>query len=208
MYKENIVVIILLLIILIYCMCSTNIDGFKNIINNRFNSNSFNSNSFNMNNLITLDVIDNQRNRDLVYDYLLTDGQLFYLYNSRDLIIEKKNPLIFETLDDANKYLNSTNTPSLNITNLIVKKNNEDPTENYERECAKKISPFNSRMNTCLAYSNTEEDIEKNKDLINDLSSGDHQLENCIIDAIGQENPDLTLENNNQKDIKFMDQFF
>ena len=199
MYKEETVVIILLLIILIYCICSNNIDGFKN---------RFNNNRFNVNNLTTLDVIDDSRNKHLVYDYLLTDGQLFYLYNSRDLIIEKKNPLIFETLDEVEKYRNSTRTPPLNITNLIVKKNNDDPTENYERVCSKKISPFNSRMNTCLAYSKSEEDIEKNKDLINDLSSGDHQLESCIIEEIGSENPELALENNNQNDIKFMDQFF
>jgi hypothetical protein len=198
MYKDSYVVIILLIIILIYCVCSCK-SGFQN---------RYSVNQFNIDGLNNLSVIDEDKNRKLVYDYLLTDGSLFYLYNSRDLFIERKNPVIFETLEEAEKYRNSTSTPALNITNLLIKKNADDPTENYERACSKKISPFNSRMNTCFSYSKSEEDIKKNQDLINDLSSGDHQLESCIIDSIGEENPDLKLESNNQKEIKFMDQFF
>jgi len=196
MYNDSSAVIILLVIILIYCICTSNRDGFQN----RFQVNQFNIDG--------LSVIDENKNKNLVYDYLLTDGNLFYLYNSRDLVIGRQNPLIFETLDEAEKFRKSTSTPPLNITNLLIKKTTDDPTENYERACSKKISPFNSRMNTCFAYSKSEKDIEKNKDLINDLSSGNHQLESCIIDAIGDENPDLKIESNNQKEIKFMDQFF
>ena len=196
MYSDNNVVIILLVIILIYSVYTSRRDGFQN----RFQVNQFNIDS--------LDVIDESSNKHLVYDYLLTDGRLFYLYNSRDLIIERRNPLIFETLDEADKYRKSTSTKPLKTTNIFIKKNKENPTENYERMCAKKIAPFNSRMNTCFAYSKTEEDLEKNKDLMADLSASDHQLESCIIDAIGEENPDLTIESNNQKEIKFMDQFF
>ena len=194
MYNDSCIVIILLVIILIYCIYTSNRDGFQN----RFQVNQFNIDG--------LSVID--ENKNLVYDYLLTDGNLFYLYNSRDLVIGRQNPLIFETLDEAENFRKSTSTPPLNITNLLIKKTTDDPTENYERACSKKISPFNSRMNTCFAYSKSEKDIEKNKDLINDLSSGNHQLESCIIDAIGDENPDLKIESNNQKEIKFMDQFF
>jgi len=196
MYNDSCIVIILLVIILIYCIYTSNRDGFQN----RFQVNQFNIDG--------LSVIDENKNKNLVYDYLLTDGNLFYLYNSRDLVIGRQNPLIFETLDEAEKFRKSTSTPPLNITNLLIKKTTDDPTENYERACSKKISPFNSRMNTCFAYSKSEKDIEKNKDLINDLSSGNHQLESCIIDAIGDENPDLKIESNNQKEIKFMDQFF
>ena len=194
MYNDSCIVIILLVIILIYCIYTSNRDGFQN----RFQVNQFNIDG--------LSVID--ENKNLVYDYLLTDSNLFYLYNSRDLVIGRQNPLIFETLDEAENFRKSTSTPPLNITNLLIKKTTDDPTENYERACSKKISPFNSRMNTCFAYSKSEKDIEKNKDLINDLSSGNHQLESCIIDAIGDENPDLKIESNNQKEIKFMDQFF
>ena len=196
MYNDSSAVIILLVIILIYCICTSNRDGFQN----RFQVNQFNIDG--------LSVIDENKNKNLIYDYLLTDGNLFYLYNSRDLVIGRQNPLIFETLDEAENFRKSTSTPPLNITNLLIKKTTDDPTENYERACSKKISPFNSRMNTCFAYSKSEKDIEKNKDLINDLSSGNHQLESCIIDAIGDENPDLKIESNNQKEIKFMDQFF
>ena len=196
MYNDSCIVIILLVIILIYCIYTSNRDGFQN----RFQVNQFNIDG--------LSVIDENKNKNLVYDYLLTDGNLFYLYNSRDLVIGRQNPLIFETLDEAENFRKSTSTPPLNITNLLIKKTTDDPTENYERACSKKISPFNSRMNTCFAYSKSEKDIEKNKDLINDLSSGNHQLESCIIDAIGDENPDLKIESNNQKEIKFMDQFF
>jgi hypothetical protein len=202
MYNNNYIVIILLVIILIYCVCGYNKDGFKN----RFNTNQ--SNQSNQFNIDELDVIDESKDKYLVYDYLLTDGLLFYLYNSRDLIIERKNPLIFETLDEVEQYRKTTNTSQLNITNLLIKKKSDDPTENYERTCSKKISPFNARMNTCLAYSKTEKDIEKNKDLFNDLNLGDHHLESCIIDAIGEDNPDLKIESNNQTEIKFMDQFF
>jgi|TARA_B110001469_G_C9581685_1_gene288518 hypothetical protein len=202
MYNDKNIVLVLLVIILIYCIYTSNKEGFKNI----FNSNQFNQpNQLNIN---ELSVLNENKNKHLVYDYLLTDGKLFYLYNSRNLVITGQNPLMFETLDEAEKFRKSTTTPPLNITNLLIKKTTDDPTENYERVCSKKISPFNSRVNTCFAYSNTEQDIEKNKELINDLSSGDHQLESCIIDLIGDENPDLKIENNNQKEIKFMKQFF
>ncbi len=198
MYKDYYIIIMLLVIILVYCF-SCNKDGFKN---------QYKDNKIEHFNIEKFDILDKNTEKYMTYDYLLTDGILFYLYNSRDLIIESKNPLIFETLDEAEKYRKNTSTPPLNITNLLIKKSNEDPTENYERRCSKKISPFNFRMNTCYAYSKTEEDIEKNKDLINDLSLGYYNLESCIIDSIGEENPDLKIESNNQKEIKFMDQFF
>lgn len=201
MYNNN-VVLILLVIILVFTICNYSKEGFVS----KLQGNQLNQlNQFNIN---ELKILDNSKNKDLIYDYLLTDGRLFYLYNSRDLIIEKKNPLIFETLEEAENFRKSTRTPPLKITNIYIKKKPDDPTENYERMCSKKISPFNSRMNTCFAYSKSEEQIRKNQDIISDLNLGDHQLEGCMIDAIGEDNPDLKIESNNQKEIKFMDQFF
>ena len=154
-------------------------------------------------------VLDNANaNTNITYDYLLTNGTLFYLYNSRAFEKEGENPKVFETLDEAEAFRKQTNTPQLEVTNIYIKKNTDDPVENYERECAKEISPFNFKMNTCFAYSKNIETLNKNKSILDDMNASDHQLEACILKKVLEDNPDLTPETYNEKEIKYMNQFF
>jgi hypothetical protein len=152
--------------------------------------------------------LDKEPQSDALFDYLLTDGKLFYLYNSRDLIVKDENPLLFETLDEAEAYRQKTATPKLDVIDLVVRKTEDDPQENYERECAKKISPFNFRANTCMAYAKDGEALNKITDSIDNMSIDDHDLESCQIQKVLEDNPELKPNKNNENEIQFMSQFF
>ena len=69
-------------------------------------------------------------------DYLYYDGKKFYLYRSRKLI-DKTNPMIFDSLQKVKDYWETTGKHCLRlpVTNLAVKKTNLDPTVEYKREC-------------------------------------------------------------------------
>jgi len=186
--------VILLILIVIYFICVKD-----NILFNNNNNN---------NNIENFTVLDNNNTSNLIYDYLLTDGKLFYLFNSRDSEEEGKNPLIFDTLDEAEQFRKKTSTPQLEVTNIVIKKKIDDPVENYERECSKKVADFDNRMNICYAYSDTPEKLEENKILLNNMLETDNQLQSCMLDKIIETNSDLTPDTYNEKDIKYMSQFF
>ena len=186
--------LIILILVLIILYCLTN-DTIKNQIFGHKHSEPFIN-------------LDKEPQSNALFDYLLTDGKLFYLYNSRNLIVKGENPLIFETLDEAEAYRQKTATPKLDIIDLVVKKSEDDPQENYERECAKKISPFNFRVNTCMAYAKNEKELNKITDSIDNMSIDDHDLESCQIQKIVQDNPELKPTKNNENEIQFMSQFF
>mgnify|MGYP003690828963 FL=1 len=191
--------VILLILVVIYFICVKD-----NII---FNKNKNKNDNKNIEDFTVLDN-DNRHTSNLLYDYLLTDGKLFYLYNSRDFEEEGKNPLIFDTLDEAELFRKKTSTPQLEVKNIVIKKNIDDPVENYERECSKKVADFDNRMNICYAYSDTPEKLEANKKILDDMIQNDNQLQACMIDKILDTNSDLTPETYNEKDIKYMSQFF
>ena len=186
------IVIIILFIIIVYCLTDKSIS--KQLFPHKHKETFVN--------------LDNTYQKDETYDYLLTNGTLFYLYNSRDLIVKDKNPLIFETLDEAEAYRASTRSPKLNLVDLVVRKSEDDPQENYERECAKKIAPFGFRTNTCLHYIKDEDKLKDLNNSVNAVDIYDRELESCMIKNIVSENEELKPNKNNENEIQFMSQFF
>ena len=185
-------IILILVFILLYCLSN---DTIKNQIFGHKHPEPFIN-------------LDKEPQSNALFDYLLTDGKLFYLYNSRDLIVKGENPLLFETLDEAEAYRQKTSTPKLDVIDLVVKKSDDDPQENYERECAKKISPFNFRANTCMAYAKNSNTLKEVADSIDNMSIDDHDLESRKIKKVLEDNPELKPNKNNENEIQFMSQFF
>jgi hypothetical protein len=201
--NTNIILVFIIILLLLIAMKD-------NMQVNKFVSkfvNKYKGNKSLIDNFVVLDNA-NANTNNITYDYLLTNGTLFYLYNSRAFEKEGENPKVFETLDEAEAFRKKTNTPPMEVTNIYIKKNIDDPVENYERECAKEISPFNSKMNTCFAYSKNIETLNKNKTLLDDMNASDHQLEACQLKKVLEDNPDLTPDNYSEKEIKYMNQFF
>ena len=205
--NTNIILVFIVVLLLLFALKD-------NAQVNKFVSNFVNKYKTNKSLIDTFTVLDdanvntNTNTNNITYDYLLTNGTLFYLYNSRAFEKEGENPKVFETLDEVTAFRKKTNTPPLEVTNIYIKKNTDDPVENYERDCGKEIAPFNSRMNTCLAYSKNIETLNKNKSILDDMNASDHQLESCILKKVLEDNPDLTPETYNEKEIKYMNQFF
>lgn len=86
------------------------------------------------------------------YDYLVTDGNKYYLLDSRKLYDGINNPLSFTSLSAAHKYLDDNKCPSLDLTDLVVRKNKDDPQESLERICAKRVAPKLFNENVCSDY--------------------------------------------------------
>lgn len=139
------------------------------------------------------------------FDYLLTDGEKFYLYNARMLVSEGVNPLSFSTLEEVRGFEHQNNLQQLSVTDLVVKKVNDDPQENYERVCAKKIAPLNSEINACLAYTKDENQLDEMNLLFSSMNSVDRDIESCMMKTIVEENPELGRIDN---EIKYMTQFY
>ena len=86
------------------------------------------------------------------YDYLVTDGNKYYLLDSRKLYDGVNNPREFATLSAAHKYMDENKCPRLDLTDLVVRKNKDDPQESLERICAKRVAPKLFNENVCSDY--------------------------------------------------------
>jgi hypothetical protein len=86
------------------------------------------------------------------YDYLVTDGTKYYLLDSRKLYNGVDNPREFATLSAAQKFMADNGCPRLDLTDLVVRKNKDDPQESMERICAKRIAPKLFNENVCSDY--------------------------------------------------------
>ena len=138
-------------------------------------------------------------------EYLLTDGENYYIHDSRKFPNAKTNPMKFKTLDEANKHLENNKCPKLDVINLVQKKSNNDPTVNYERECAKHIAGFNHRLDGCINYSKTIDETRKYQSLLdNDMMMNDFDLETCMSRKIMKENPSMK----KNTDIEYLDELF
>lgn len=102
-------------------------------------------------------------------NYLVTDGTNFYLMNTRLPYDGITNPLKFETEVAAKSYLSQNKCPSLEVVNLVVSKKKEDPTDSYEKVCAKDVATRIFDDNVCNHYADKGkmEDLKNySKDLI------------------------------------------
>ena len=90
-------------------------------------------------------------------NYLVTDGTFYYLMNTRLPYDGVNNPLKFESYQEANNYLSQNKCPSLEAVNLVVSKNKGDPTDSYEKVCAKDIANKVFDDDVCNHYSSQDQ---------------------------------------------------
>lgn len=130
-------------------------------------------------------------------NYLVTDGNDYYLLNTKKPFNRLNNPLKFNTLDLAKQYLKQNECPNLKPINLVVSKSNLDPTVNYEQECNNIVSHHNFNEDICGTYSDTEK-LKNLKDYTNNLlilTEKQHLLTVKIKNAKKIGNNDLTSKN-------------
>ena len=83
---------------------------------------------------------------DKSLDKLYTDGKQFYLFLSSNGYLKKKNPIVFKTLEDAEKYMTKMNYPKMKVRNINIEKLDEDPTDSYDKLCNKKFAEPNGPL--------------------------------------------------------------
>ena len=132
------------------------------------------------------------------YNYLLTNGKQFFLLNSKKIIDGTTNPLTFNTKDEALAYLKTLSCPvSIPFVDLVMKKNNDDPTVSYERECNKQVAPNLFDIDVCGKYG-VDTDTLTNKYLtkLNKIENdknvfADYNVETCMMNKVMTENNEL-----------------
>ena len=122
-------------------------------------------------------------------EHLVTDGTKFYIFNKIQPYIKGKNPLVFDTLEQAEKKRN-INCTKIEVVNLLVNKDLEDPQENYERQCNKEFAPYFNKVNNWGSLllkrdkkgnviKGTEDLVKKCLDIQNNVDT-DTEIENCM----------------------------
>jgi hypothetical protein len=135
-------------------------------------------------------------------EYIYTDGQSYYLYNSRKKLDGVKNPMKFDTITAAEKHHASMKCPRIPLVDLVVKKDNSnlgDPQVTYERDCNKHISPFDHQYEKYSYEADSIADIREYQKKV-DREQVNYDLESCMLDRVKKENPELL--NDNNKTIK------
>lgn len=106
-------------------------------------------------------------------DYLVTDGQNFYLIFNKKPFDGVSNPLVFQDLADVKDTLKVMNCPMLDAVPLRRKTNLNDPWDNYERQCGKQIAKPLHSLESCafdIAYQNPDTDGKPKLVLPEDLA--------------------------------------
>ncbi len=130
------------------------------------------------------------------YEYLVYDGNSYYLFDSRLMIDGIQNPKKFMSAEVANEYLANKSCGRLPITDLRANKvafdkrgHILDPQVSYERECNNKNAVFVDKLGKCMAYAKTEEELKKYLDITNQQSQlVNFDLDSCMIDTIKDQN--------------------
>lgn len=169
----GIIVIILLLIFLIFFLRSKSLDNF----------------------IIFVDDVVIPKS---CYNYLVTNGEKYFLLNTKKMIDGVTNPLTFNTKLEAKAYLTKSQCPTnIPFVDLVMRKKLDDPTVSYERQCNKVVSPNLFDIDVCGTYG-TDNDILTSKYLakLNQIENdkkmfADYNLETCMMDKVMTENTDL-----------------
>ena len=124
----GILVIILLLIFLIYFLHSKALDNF----------------------IVFVDDVVIPKS---CYNYLVTNGEKYFLLNTKKMIDGVTNPLTFNTKQEAQNYLKEAKCPTtIPFVDLVMRKKLDDPTVSYERQCNKLVSPNLFDIDVCGKY--------------------------------------------------------
>ena len=132
------------------------------------------------------------------YDYLVTNGNKFFLLNTTKIIDGVTNPLTFDTKEDAKAYLKNSKCPTnIPFVDLVMRKKIDDPTVSYQRECNKKVAPNLFDVDVCGKYG-TDNDTLTNKYMtrLNKIENdknifANYNTETCMMDTVMKENLDL-----------------
>jgi hypothetical protein len=133
------------------------------------------------------------------YNYIVTDGIKYYLLDTRKVFDGTTNPRAFESSDDAIKYLKTqkceTNIPFVNL--LVKKRNPDDPTVSYQRECNRQIAPHLFDLDVCNIYGK-DNDVSSahlfskiNKIERDKAQYSNYDAETCMINKAVARDPEL-----------------
>ena len=158
-------------------------------------------------------VVDNTIIPSNCYNYLVTNGTKFFLLNTKKVMDGISNPLTFDTKKDAMTYLNkmTTCTNQIPFVDLVTKKNNNDPTVSYERECSKQVAPNLFDIDICGIYGKdnsmlTNNYLKRLNKIENDKNSfADYNIESCMMNKVMKEEPDLEDSNFKSYFAKYFD---
>ena len=132
------------------------------------------------------------------WDYLVTNGQEYFLLNSRLIIDGVNNPLRFPDKASALAHLEKAKCPTnIPFVDLVMRKKIDDPTVSFQRECNKKVAPNLFDLDVCGTYG-SDQDTLTNKFLsrVNKIESdrklySNYDLESCMIKKATTEDPQL-----------------
>lgn len=147
------------------------------------------------------------------YNYLVTNGTKFFLLNTKKVIDDISNPLVFNTKHDAMAYLNTINScpNKIPFVDLVMKKNNNDPTVSYERECNKKVAPNLFDIDICGKYGKdnnilTNKYLNRLNEIQNDKNTfADYNVQTCMMDKVMKDEPQLEDSNFKNYFSKYFD---
>ena len=122
------------------------------------------------------------------WDYLVTNGHDFFLFNSRALVDSINNPLKFPTKQDALAHLKKAGCPAnIPFVDLVMRKKIEDPTISLQRECNRVIAPNLFDLDICGTYGRDNNTLtSKYLARVNKIESdkklyANYDLEACMI---------------------------
>ena len=122
------------------------------------------------------------------WDYLVTNGRDFFLFNSRVIIDGKSNPLKFPTKQAALDHLSKAGCPgAIPFVDLVMRKKVEDPTVSAQRECNRVIAPHLFDLDICGTYGSDNDTLtSKYLARVNKIESdkklyANYDLEACMI---------------------------
>jgi len=132
------------------------------------------------------------------YNYLVTNGSNYFLFNSNKILDGITNPLTFKNKVDAVNYLKKMECPdNIPFVDLVMRKKIDDPTVSYERECGKQVAPNLFDLDICSTYGSDLDTlgskyISKINKIENDKKLySNYDIERCMIDKVSKEDPKL-----------------
>jgi len=132
------------------------------------------------------------------WDYLVTNGKEYFLFNSKMIVDGINNPLKFPTKALAVKHLEKNKCPiNIPYVDLLMRKKNDDPTVSFQRECNRKVAPNLFDLDICGTYGSDYDSLTSNYlAKINKIESdqatyANYDLESCMIKKASTEDPEL-----------------
>ena len=136
------------------------------------------------------------------YNYMVSNGKHIFLFNTLKPIDNITNPKKFSTKAEAKKYLLTMKCPTnIPFVDLMTRKNPEDPTVSFQRECNKRIAPPQYNLETCNTYASDGDTLagkylaKLNQMERNRAQYADYDQESCMIEKAIGENPELDDKN-------------